>query len=93
MLRHIFHFVYRSLLKNASFSLISLLGLVLLLLVAIGGLVGGYLYFARQLPPPEELAVQRAKESVFQPDWKKVFEPRNVVDQVRAIVEGRTSMR
>lgn len=39
---------------------IGLLGLVLLLLVTIGGLVGGYFYIARQLPPPEELAVRQA---------------------------------
>ena len=34
--------------------------LILLLLLTIGGIVGGYFYIARQLPPPEELAVQRA---------------------------------
>jgi len=39
---------------------IGLLGLVLLLLITIGGLVGTYLYFARELPPPEELSVRRA---------------------------------
>ncbi len=39
---------------------VSLLGIVLLLLIGIGGMVGGYLYFARHLPPPEELAVQQA---------------------------------
>jgi len=40
--------------------LVSLLSSVLLLLVAIGAMAGGYIYIARQLPPPEELAVQRA---------------------------------
>jgi membrane peptidoglycan carboxypeptidase len=39
---------------------ISLASLVLLLLVTIGGMVGGYLYIGRQLPPPEELEVQQA---------------------------------
>jgi 1A family penicillin-binding protein len=39
---------------------IGLLGLVLLILVAVGTMVGVYLYIGRQLPPPEELAAQRA---------------------------------
>jgi 1A family penicillin-binding protein len=39
---------------------IGLLGVVLLLLLAIGGMVGGYMYIARQLPPPEELASRQA---------------------------------
>jgi len=39
---------------------LALLGVVLVLLTAIGGLVGGYLYIARQLPPPEELAARQA---------------------------------
>jgi len=39
---------------------IGLAAVVLLLLATIGILVGGYWYIARQLPPPEELAVQRA---------------------------------
>ena len=38
-----------------------------------------------------KLAVGRAKQSVFQSDWKEVFEPANVMEQVRAIVEGRSS--
>jgi hypothetical protein len=40
-----------------------------------------------------KLAVERGKKEIFQPDWKKVFEPDNVMDQVRAIVEGRGMAR
>lgn len=30
-------------------------------------------------------AVERGKKAIFQPDWKKVFEPENVLAEVRAI--------
>lgn len=33
-------------------------------------------------------AIERARGEIFQPDWKKIFEPDNVRDSVRAIVEG-----
>jgi hypothetical protein len=36
------------------------------------------------------LAVQRAKQDLIQPDWKKLFEPENVMAQVKAITEGRS---
>ena len=39
------------------------------------------------------LAIERAKKSVFQPDWKKAFEPENVLEQVTAIVQGRTAAK
>lgn len=35
-----------------------------------------------------KLAVQRAMEQIIQPDWKKVFEPENIMNEVRAITEG-----
>ncbi|MBN1934985.1 MAG: semialdehyde dehydrogenase [Anaerolineae bacterium] len=35
-----------------------------------------------------KLAVRRAQPLLLQPDWKQVFEPENVREQVRAIVEG-----
>lgn len=38
------------------------------------------------------LAVERAKKQLFQPDWKKIFEPDNVMEQVKAITEGRTTL-
>jgi ketol-acid reductoisomerase len=40
-----------------------------------------------------KLAVERAKESVFQQDWKRVFEPENVLAEVEAIVRGRGQQR
>jgi len=36
-----------------------------------------------------KLAIERAKKSVFQPDWKKVFEPQNVMKEVKAITQAR----
>jgi hypothetical protein len=34
------------------------------------------------------LAVERAKTTIFQPDWKRVFEPADVMSQVKAITSG-----
>jgi len=42
-----------------------------------------------QLSDGAKLAVERAKQSVFQPDWKKVFEPENVMKEVKAITQAR----
>jgi ketol-acid reductoisomerase len=46
-----------------------------------------------QLSDGAKLAVERAKKSVFQPDWKKVFEPENVMSEVKAITQARTAGR
>jgi hypothetical protein len=46
-------------------------------------------YIDAQVSAGAQLAVERARETVFQPGWKRVFEPENVMDQIRAIVEGR----
>lgn len=35
-----------------------------------------------------KLAVKRGMEQIIQPDWKKVFEPDNIMKEVRAITEG-----
>jgi hypothetical protein len=35
-----------------------------------------------------KLAMKRGMEQIFQPDWKRVFEPENVLRQVRAITGG-----
>ena len=35
-----------------------------------------------------KLAVKRGMEHIIQPDWKKVFEPENIMQEVRAITEG-----
>lgn len=50
-------------------------------------------YIDAQLSDGAKLAVKRAREHVFQPGWEKVFEPENVMAEVRAIVEGRGSMK
>ena len=50
-------------------------------------------YIDAQVSDGAKLAVKGAKKSVFQPDWKKVFEPENVVEQVTAIVQGRTAAK
>jgi hypothetical protein len=33
--------------------------------------------------------MERAKKTIFQPDWKKVFEPETVLNEVKAIAEGK----
>ncbi len=58
--------------------------------VNIGILFG---YIDAQLSDGAKLAVERGKKSLFQPDWKQVFEPESVMEQVRAIVEGRAAAR
>ncbi len=35
------------------------------------------------------LAVERAKPLLFNPNWREIFEPENVMQQVKAITEGR----
>lgn len=35
------------------------------------------------------LAVERAKPLLFNPNWREIFEPENVLQQVKAITEGR----
>jgi hypothetical protein len=36
-----------------------------------------------------KLAVERARPLLFNPDWRQVFEPQNVLEQVKAITQGR----
>ncbi|MFN8466507.1 MAG: phosphogluconate dehydrogenase C-terminal domain-containing protein [Caldilineaceae bacterium] len=36
-----------------------------------------------------KLAVERARPLLFNPDWRQVFEPDNVMEQVKAITQGR----
>jgi hypothetical protein len=57
--------------------------------VNIGILFG---YIDAQLSDGARLAVERAKKSIFQPHWKEVFELENVMEQVRAIVQGRSAV-
>jgi hypothetical protein len=41
-----------------------------------------------QVSDGARLAVERAKETIFQPDWKKVFETENVIAEVKSITAG-----
>jgi hypothetical protein len=48
-------------------------------------------YIDAQVSEGARLAVERAKQEIIQPDWKKVFEPDNVMAQVKAITQGRAA--
>lgn len=50
-------------------------------------------YIDAQLSDGAKLAVARAKETLFQPNWQQVFEPENVLAQVMAIVQGRSGAK
>jgi hypothetical protein len=58
--------------------------------VNVGILFG---YIDAQLSDGAKLAVTRAKQNIFQPDWKKVFEPENVLSEVKAITQSRAATR
>ncbi len=45
-------------------------------------------YIDAQLSDGAKMAVARARETIFQPDWKNVFEPDNVLREVKAITQG-----
>ena len=45
-------------------------------------------YIDAELSDGAKLAVSRAKERIFQPDWRQVFEPENVLAEVKAITQG-----
>jgi len=51
------------------------------------GILFGYL--DAQFSDGAKLAVARATDQLLKPDWKKVFEPDNVLAQVKAITKGR----
>ncbi|HEY9075728.1 MAG TPA: phosphogluconate dehydrogenase C-terminal domain-containing protein [Anaerolineaceae bacterium] len=53
--------------------------------VNIGILFG---FIDAQLSDGAKMAVARARETIFQPDWKKVFEPQHVLGEVKAITAG-----
>jgi len=55
------------------------------------GILFGYL--DAQFSDGARLAVERAKERIFQPDWKNVFESENVLKEVQAIVQGRVARK
>jgi hypothetical protein len=54
--------------------------------VNIGILFG---YAKAQFSDGAKLAVERARSQIFQPDWKKVFEPDQVMGQIQAITQAR----
>jgi len=47
-------------------------------------------YIDAELSDGAKLAVSRAKTRIFQPDWKQVFEPENLMAEVKAITQGIT---
>ena len=53
--------------------------------VDIGILYG---YIDAQLSDGAKMAVSRARERIFQPDWKSVFEPDKVLAEVKAITQA-----
>ncbi len=56
--------------------------------VDIGILFG---YCDARLSDGARLAVERARQRLLQPDWLKVFEPANVLSEVRAITQARAA--
>jgi hypothetical protein len=56
--------------------------------VNIGILFG---YLDAQLSDGAKMAVTRAREIIFQPNWKDVFKPENVMREVKAITQGITA--
>jgi 3-hydroxyisobutyrate dehydrogenase-like beta-hydroxyacid dehydrogenase len=45
-------------------------------------------YIDAELSDGAKLAVARARDRIFQPDWKKVFEPENIMAEVKAITQS-----
>lgn len=45
-------------------------------------------YIDAELSDGAKLAVERARQRIFRPDWKQVFEPENVMAEVKAITQG-----
>jgi D-apionate oxidoisomerase len=58
--------------------------------VDIGILFG---FIDAQVSDGARLAVERARQRVFQSDWKSVFEPDNVFREVKAITQARAATR
>jgi len=53
--------------------------------VNIGILFG---YIDAQVSDGAKMMMERAKKLIFQSDWKKVFEPEDVIEQIKAITQG-----
>ena len=48
-------------------------------------------YIDAQVSDGAKLMVQRAMQTIFQSDWKRVFEPENVMKEVKAITKGAST--
>ena len=55
------------------------------------GILFGFL--DAQVSDGAKMAVERGKKQLFQADWKRVFEIENVIKEVKAITQGRGSVR
>ena len=55
------------------------------------GILFGYL--DAQFSDGAKLAVERAKQRIFQPDWKQVFDLENVKQEVKAITQARAAAK
>ena len=47
-------------------------------------------YINAQLSDGAKMAVERARTRLFQPDWKDIFQPDNIMTEVKAITKGIT---
>lgn len=56
--------------------------------VLIGILFG---FIDAQVSDGANLMMERAKKHIFQPDWKQVFEPENIMEQIAAIIKGASA--
>jgi hypothetical protein len=45
-------------------------------------------FYEAQVSDGAKKAAARAREQIFQPDWKKIFEPENVMKEIKAITGG-----
>jgi len=46
-------------------------------------------FYDAQVSDGAKKAAARARDQIFQPDWKKIFEPYNVMKEIKAITQGR----
>jgi hypothetical protein len=58
---------------------------------AIVGIV--FVYGDSRVSEGAKLAVERAKKKIFRLDWKKIFEPENVMNEVKEIAQARSAAK
>jgi hypothetical protein len=46
-------------------------------------------FYDAQVSDGAKKAAARAREQIFRPDWKKIFEQENVMKEIKAITQGR----